>query len=337
MSDTILFDYDYLLYQAACAVEERSVTVVHKETGEEFVCKNKTEFYGRGKKITGVLAELNEKRNKEYTKEDFLIIDNIESGDISDAKMMLTTQINNIRKQLDIKSYYGYSGSGDTFRHTLATLMPYKGNREALHKPEHLPELKEYLVQRHNCEIVTEIEADDGVSMDSHYYYKQWCKKGGDKVITVSIDKDAKGCTGFLFNPNKDFEPLEINGLGSVWRDEKIVDGFGRAFFYYQLCRGDDIDNYDPACLSDMNVGDVTAINALKGCQTDKQYWQAIVDFYKKMYPEPVTFTNFRGDELTVDWLYILQEITDLAHMLRWEGDRLVVKNILTNLEVNYE
>lgn len=337
MSRTLLFDYDYLLYLAACAVEERSILVINKHTKEELTFKNKTEFYGRGKKISGYLEELNKKQNTDYKKTDFEIIDMRTTGELSEAIIILDSQIKQICKQLGTKKHYGYSGVGDTFRHKLATLKPYKGNREDLVRPEHLGALREYLTLSHDCEIVTGIEADDAVSIDSYYFYKDWKKTGKERVITVSIDKDAKGCTGYLFNPKKDFEDLEINGLGSLWNDEGVIDGYGRAWFYYQLCRGDDVDNYDPAALSETKVGDVTAFKALTGCATDKQYWQAIVNFYKKLYPEPVTFTNFRGDELTINWLYVLQEITDLAHMQRWENDRLVVTEILKNMGVNYE
>lgn len=336
-STTLLFDYDFLLYKACFAVEKSKIKVINKITSEESNFKCRSDFWGRGKKIGGELAKINKSRTSPYTKEDFEIIDEKELEPFNSAVIVINSMINNICKQLGTNNFYGYSGTGETFRERLATLKPYKGNRENLIKPTYIDDLRDYLCDYKNCEIVKDIEADDAVSMDAYHYYNQYKKTGKNKVITVAIDKDSKGCTGYLFNPYKDFEPLEINGLGTIFNDEGKPDGYGRAWLYYQICRGDDVDFYDPACLSSMKVGDVTAYKALDGCSTDKQYWQAIVNFYKKMYPEPVTFTNFRGDELTVDWLYILQEITDLAHMKRWYDDRLVVKDILDKLKVNYE
>lgn len=335
--DTLLFDYDFLIYKAACAVEKKTIVAINKDTGQELTFNNRSEFWGRGKTLGGALLQINEEESKNYTKDDFTILDKTEVESLENALALTKRIITTICKTLGTNRYYGYSGIGDTFRDKLCTLKQYKGNREDLIKPVWHKEVQEYLVKYHNCELITEVEADDAVATDAWYYYHQFKKTGENKVITIAVDKDAKGTTGFLYNPNKDFEPLEISGLGELYLNEKNeVDGYGRAWWYFQVIRGDDIDNYDPACLSKMRVGDKTAYKALKDCKTDREYWQAIVDFYKKMYPEPVTFTNFRGNKLTVDWLYILQEMIDLSWMRRWEDDRVIATEVLDKLRINY-
>lgn len=336
---TLCFDFDFLLYQAACVTEKSQIKVLNKITSEEFIFKSRTEMYGHWKnKNGGWLAETNKGRVSPYTVDDFLIEDFKDTEPIENAIHVLNSSIKKICSQLDTNKYYGYTGRGDTFRTHLATLQEYKGNRKDLVKPTHLEELKDYIERKHNAVIVKDFEADDYCSMDAWYCFNKYSKTGNlsDKLINVAVDKDSKGVTSFLFNPNKMFEPQEIKGLGSLYCLEE-VEGYGRSWLYYQIAAGDTSDNYNPACFSDIKAGPVTAYNAIKDCNTDKEYWQALVKYYKKLYPEKKTVTNFKGDSFEIDWLYVLQEITLLAHMKRWEEDRLVVKDILDRLEVHYD
>lgn len=340
---TLCFDYDFLLYQAACVTEKSQIKAINKITSEEFTFKSRTELWGHWKnKSGGWLAEINKSRTSPYTPEDFLIEDFKETEPIENSIYVLNQSIKKICAELDTNKYYGYTGRGDTFRSRIATLQEYKGNRTELIKPTHLEDLKDYVERKHNAVIVRDLEADDYCSMDAWYCFKNYSKTGNlkDKLINVAVDKDAKGVTSFLFNPNKMFEPQRIEGLGTIYRlDVGVapeIEGYGRAYLYFQIASGDVADNYNPACFSDSKAGSITAFNALSGCSTDRQYWQALVHYYKKLYPEKKTITNFRDDTFEIDWLYVLQEITDLAHMKRWEDDRLVVKDILDKLEVKY-
>lgn len=339
-SPTICFDYDFLLFQAACVVEKRTIKVVNKITSEELIFKNRTEFYGHYKnKNGGWLAEQNTKRTTPYQVDDFFIEDSKVVEPIENAIHILNQSIKSICSQLNTNKYYGYTARGKTFREDIATLLPYKGNRENMEKPIHLEELKDYVNLRHDGFIVDTYEADDYCAMDAWHHFNLFKKTGNekDKLINVAIDKDAKGVTSFLFNPNKYFEPIMIEGVGSLYEDEKDIDGRGRAWFYFQVANGDSTDNFNPSCFSDGKYGKVSAYNALKGCSTDKQYWQALVNYFKKMYPEPKDIVNFRGDAITIDYLYVLQEMVDMAWMKRFEEDRIDVKSVLEKLEVSYD
>lgn len=337
---TLCFDFDFLLYQAACVVEKSQIRVLNKITSEELVFKSRTDFYGHWKnKNGGWLAEVNKSRTSPYSVEDFIIEDFRETEPLENAIHILNSSIKGICSQLGTDRYYGYTGRGDTFRTQLATLKEYKGNRKSMVKPTHLEDLKDYIEHKHNASIVTHFEADDYCSMDAWFCFNKYSKTGNekDRLITVAIDKDSKGVTSFLFNPNKMFEPQKIEGLGTIYKDEKDIDGYGRAWFYYQVCAGDVADNYDPSCFSDVKSGPISAFDALSGCATDKQYWQAIVNYYKKLYPEKKIITNFRQDEIEIDWKYVLQEICHLAWMKRWEEDNLNVEAILSNLGVKHD
>jgi hypothetical protein len=56
---------------------------------------------------------------------------------------------------------------------------------------------------------------------------------------------------------------------------------------------------------------------------------------YQKWYPLPTIIDGWRGDKFEIDWLYVLQEITDMAHMIRFDGDRLVVKDVLDKMGID--
>ena len=67
---------------------------------------------------------------------------------------------------LGADSYYGYVSGEGNFRKDICTLLPYKGNREALISPLYRKEVAEYLVSTHNANYTTGIEPDDAVTTD---------------------------------------------------------------------------------------------------------------------------------------------------------------------------
>jgi hypothetical protein len=58
------------------------------------------------------------------------------------------------------------------------------------------------------------------------------------------------------------------------------------------------------------------------------------VNIFKELYPEPKIVTGWRGDKIEVDWLYVMQEMFTMAHMLRSENDSVDIKSVLDKLEV---
>lgn len=324
-------DADMFKYSIASVGEKRSITVTHNASGNQMDFDTRTDFWGRGKKKDGGwLGERNKERDSPFTADEFTIediqtitdpIENI----LHSAKM----QVDSALKNSGIKgnNYKFYLGKGDSFRLDRSTLMKYKGNRDNTLRPLLLDDVVEYLTKKYNAEIITDIEVDDKVIIES---------VANPNSIVIAEDKDALTCPVKVFNPNKiDDGIVDCTGYGAVYRDDKgKVRGHGIIFKYWQLLAGDTSDNYKPQCFSDVRWGDVAAYNAIKDCRTHKECWQAIVDSYKKLYPETKTIEGWRGDKIEIDWMYVLQEITDLQHMLRWEGDKLVVQDILNTLKV---
>jgi hypothetical protein len=338
---TLVIDYDWLVFSACMTTDRSFILAKNKCNNEEYVFKNKTEFYGDWrKKSGGWLAEINSLRKEPWVVEDFILIEEREIEPIEKTIMIAKTILKSLCNNLGTTKYYGYASGGvDTFRHKLAKMQPYKGSRLDVYRPVQMQELKEYLVDHHNCKLVTELEADDYLNIDGYQSYKNWklSNKEADKFIVVGIDKDNKSWNKFWYNPDQG-KVDAIEGFGSLWRKENSgIDGKGRLFLGFQIAYGDDVDCYHAAALSKVKNGPVAAYKALEGVKTDKEMWQALVNLYQKLYPSDVTFTSHTGEVLTIDWLFALQEITSLAHMQRWHGDALNVEEILKKLEVKYD
>ena len=77
--------------------------------------------------------------------------------------------------------YAGFLTAGKCFRYAAATTQPYKGNRKYGDKPIIFPAIKEYLRQMWGFTSVTELEADDLVSV----YHDPL------KTVICSPDKDV--------------------------------------------------------------------------------------------------------------------------------------------------
>lgn len=344
----ICFDYDPLLYAAACIGEKKSVKVVHKASGREIEFPNRTAFYGHWKaKKGGWLAETNKSREAQgktpWLPEEFDYIDVVVPEPIEWCIKTLKNTIQAATEAVGTKSYFGYSGEGQVFRVDKSTIIKYKGNRDDLVRPVHLPELKDYLVRQHNCKIIREIEADDMCSIASGDAYRKWLKSGNDadKLVLCAVDKDYDQCPAHILHPFN-LGPLNSHdgSFGYLHLDASTkpskVTGRGRMWLYFQVMNGDDADNYFANSASPVKWATMSAYDVLKDCKTDKEAFQALVRGYKVLYPQPKKIIGWRGDEIEIDWLYVLQENFTMAMMLRKLGDSIDVKQTLVKLGVEF-
>lgn len=87
----------------------------------------------------------------------------------------------------------------DNFRRHL--FPGYKKNREAAYRPDCLLETFEALRDTFDCLVYPKLEADDVLGIFA----------SSGKGISVTIDKDLKGVSGWLYNPEKNDEPYYIS------------------------------------------------------------------------------------------------------------------------------
>lgn len=324
-----IFDYDAIIYSAGFAGEKRTVEATHIPSGRKKIFKNQTEFFGAKKKeIGGWLGKLNEERiakgQEPFVKEDFTLETIRVADPIANVLHTVKSMINKALAAAGADKYVGYIGKGDSFRVERSTIYKYKGNREDAPRPLLKDEIVEYLIARHNAELVELVEADDMCVMMS-------IEQGVDNTVAIAEDKDSLGCPIRTLNPNK-LEQGIIDGrcFGELTiNDKRKVGGFGRKFFYFQVAYGDDVDNYRANSACDEDWGQVSAYNALNDATNDKEALQCLVNIYKHLYPEPKTIVGWRGDEIEVDWQYVFNENWDLARMLRHPNDKVVGTDVL--------
>lgn len=344
----VCIDYDPLLYMAGSVGETRTVKIVHRISGDEYEFDNRTSFYGHWKKKAGGwLAEYNaaKSEDKRRSADEFDYFDIQAPEPIENCIHTLKMQIKAIKEATDAKSHFGFTGKGKTFREDVSTVVKYKGNRDKALRPLHLDALKDYLIAKQNCELITGIEADDACSMTIYNAWKKWTKtrNDSDKVVLAFTDKDYLQCAGFLYHPDTQQFFQGGERFGRLYKEDRFTKtptykGEGRLFLYFQILSGDDADNYFANSGNpEMKWGDAKAFSLLKDTKSDKEAWQVLVDSYKTLYPSKKTIKGWRGDDIEIDWLYMLQENTTLAHMLRWDGDKLEVKPLLDKLGVEYE
>lgn len=327
-----VWDYDAIAYRSAAVTENTKIRAVHKTRGDEFVFKNRTELYGHyKKKAGGFLAQERAKGEEDYLPENFEIIEFSEPEPLSNALKIVKTAIESTNMDLKTKQHYGYLGGKGNFRVDISTLQKYKGNRDDMKRPTHLEDIKDYIRRNHGGIVVNDKEADDKEAEDIYWAWK----KKEDKVGII-LDKDYKCCEGNWYN-FVDKKHFTVQGFGGLFLTAKSdVDGLGRLWKYYQIAFGDESDGYRADVQSDNKSTEKMCYNLLKDCKTDKEAWEVLVKQYKYLYPEPKQITTWKGDIITIDWLHCIQEITDLQHMQRWQGDCISVRDVLTKLGIAY-
>ena len=175
-----------------------------------------------------------------------------------------------------------YISGKDNFREKVATILPYKGNRDPLHKPKYYKEIREYLKDAYGAQVVDGQEADDEIGI------AQW--KAGKETCIVSIDKDLDMIPGYHYNWVRDH-------FYYVSLDEANYN------FYHQLLVGDRTDNIPGID----GIGPVKASRALGDVGKDLEYYARVVrEEYKRQYESK--------------WEDALQEVAQLIWIRREPG-----------------
>jgi len=324
----LVYDYEPVIFKACCAVELRQIKCTNSINKEEHVFKSRTEFYGDWRKKAGGWLSEQTKNGAKYTLEDYVIEDTREIEPLENALFIVKNKLKTIQEELNANSYYGYVGGEGNFRKDICTLLPYKGNRKDMVLPFHLEEAKAYLVQNHNATVVNGSEVDDALVRDMHVALKT-----STGLIGVIAEKDFLGCDGDWYNFDQ-MKLYNVRGFGHLEKTPQGIKGQGRMWKYFQACWQDKADNYAANCFSDEKNGEVAVYNRLKDCRNDQEAFRAIKDHFMYLYPTEKEITNWRGDTFVVDWLYVLQECFNMAHLERWNGDRVDVKEVMSKLGV---
>lgn len=142
------------------------------------------------------------------------------------AKNMIETQVRETQKKFpgeDVQLTVYVDGDGN-FRSRLATIRPYKGNRSESGKPVMFNDIRSYLLDVWEAEVVFGQESDDQMAIDATELQAE-----GEKVVICGVDKDMLQVPAFHRNPNK--------GWKRINREQGLLN------LYRQCLTGDQVDN----------------------------------------------------------------------------------------------
>lgn len=183
------------------------------------------------------------------------------------------------------ESYRIFLTGPGNFREKIATILPYKGNRDPSHKPKYYKEVKDYLINVWKAEVIEGMEADDMMGIT------QWAARDKSTVI-CTIDKDMLMIPGYHYN---------LNSKEQKWVD---LDEANKMFFW-QMLVGDSTDNIPGI----KGMGVVRSSNLLDPLHGDANAMkEAVWPYYVKQY----------GDAASDAW----NEVAQLLFIKReQEGD----------------
>jgi hypothetical protein len=280
-------DSDYITYAAGFACQKTVYYVYPKEHDNHV-------FVAEGKE------ELNPWLEENGGEAEFNVVPVLKVEPIENCLHTVKKSLGGIIEATKADSYSIYLTGGNQFRDKIATIKPYKGNRDPTHKPVYYKEIRDYMVKQWGAIVTDGIEADDAVCMAQHK-----ALAAGEESVIVSIDKDLKQVPGWHF----DFENQIMyycDAFGRLFLNDKgKLDGEGLKFFYAQLIMGDPTDNIQGI----PKKGPKAAYTALKELTTEWELYQAA----RKLY------IDYYKDEAEAD--RCLLENARLLYLLKHEGD----------------
>jgi 5'-3' exonuclease len=299
----LLIDGDLIAYKCAAAAESRTVIVKHLASGKEKEFKNRTE-----------LKKFLKEQNREFIEADYDITDVQSVQPIQMSFNLINNQIAKLEEFCWADKIEIYIGKGKTFRHALPLPKEYKAGRDGAIKPHYLQEVRSFMQNYHQARLIDSgIEVDDLITIRG---YEE--KKKGNDVVIATIDKDAYQSQGLsILNwKNSPWTIEHIPDVGYLEKKDKIV-GNGLKFLAFQVLSGDDADTYCAYDLSKVKYGPTKALKALQDAKTEQEVLQVVIDEFKRLYPDPVTYVDVHGVEHTSNWLDILKMYWKCAYMKR--------------------
>jgi len=221
----LFFDADSLVYVNAWAAQQTHYRVFFKNTQYlEQDLRYQKDYH----------AFLKEQRESDRQ---FFHYEKVEhTFDLNLATSSIDKTIFFIRKKLgavELKFFITADNKTNN-RYNIATILPYKGNRQDSARPIYYNDCRQHLIDRWNATVIIGEEADDAVVQQQYDHYKRLIGNDSDcsdVTCIAHIDKDINQCPGYHYNITKSqlYWVSELNGL---------------RFFYTQLLTGDSsVDN----------------------------------------------------------------------------------------------
>lgn len=191
------------------------------------------------------------------------------------------------------------TGPGN-FRNEIATVKPYKGNRKDAHKPYWYQQIRNYLTDWWDAQVVEGREADDECAILQY--------KINHEGVIATIDKDLDQVPGWHYDyVRKTFYKTE--------EDE------GHLLFYKQVLSGDSTDNI-PGCykIGSTRASRIVDEMYLEHGMDHKKIWEKILEVYAAsldQYGEDCPYYD-KAHEEGIERVAI--EMARLVKMQEYEG-----------------
>jgi hypothetical protein len=265
-----LIDFDIICYRVGYACQKS----IHKVF-------NINDPYGEGVSVAefNTITEAKKWINGE---EGYTIITETTADSIANCLHSVKVSVDKIIQDLGVTQFTGYLSGKNNFREAIATIRPYKGNRDRNKKPIHYNSIREYLIKYYGAIVVDGIEADDALAI-AHLKEEQ--------SIICTIDKDLDQIPGWHYN--------FVTKIKYIVTEQEAIENF-----YKQLLKGDVVDNI----VGVPGIGDAKATKLIQKGKTKEEYELLCKEKYKEVYGE-------RGEEVLLEnarLLYILRKPNEL-------------------------
>jgi 5'-3' exonuclease len=203
-----LIDGDIVVYRSAFAAEHTYYFLYDTTQGESPADWPLIDKFESAKDLKSYISE------HELT--DYATSKEREVEPVENVLYSIKHTLNSIKKAVKADSIRVFLSKGECFRHKKATIAEYKGNRKDTPRPVHYEAAREYLLNYHNAEVFTTIEADDALAL-----YQT------DTTCICSIDKDLLQIEGKHYNWVKNEKSLvkPRAALCRLW--EQVLTGDG--------------------------------------------------------------------------------------------------------------
>lgn len=190
------------------------------------------------------------------------------------------------------------SGPGN-YREKLATLKPYKGNRDAAHKPYHYQAIRDYLTGEWGAKVIHGREADDEVSIRAWEAWRSGKKK---RCVVATIDKDLD----------------QVPGLHYDYRQHvfyEVSEELAEQTFWIQTLAGDATDNIGGCHKVGTGIATKLVTAWYNDNMTPAQMWEEVVNMYDDSRKLPgCTYQDKNPHDVAL-------ETARLVYMQRAEGE----------------
>jgi hypothetical protein len=307
-------DLDAVLFSAASAGEQVRYTYYDENNNEvaDFDSAEKGKAWLEGMIMLGI--------EQEYRRETTYEIHEVEK-----AYKTFDHILQKWIKKSKCDKWVGYvsKNSGtENFRHQIATVAQYKGNRSPdARKPHYLEAVRKYALTHPSIKKgVGSVEVDDQVMA--------LAQRKGERGLVLSVDKDVRGIVGSWFLIPDEMEKAQFSRgdiVGEISWDKtaKKAKGCGYLFLLQQAGAGDDTDGYF-GCKGLGHAGAVKLLEPFSGKPMSylPQAVKSISDRYMKVYGKEYKYNHWNtGEEIIATGNDIFIEMLHLAYMKKSTTD----------------